>query len=72
MLKLSNIFSNTNINSNRFVYKIHPGSLEELKDAITNECQEITPEALRNVKGSFVKRIDACITENGAQSEHLL
>ena len=45
---------------------------QEFKDAITNECQKITPEALRNVKRSYVKRIDACIAENGAQFEHLL
>ena len=54
------------------VYQNRPRTLDDLKDAITTECQEISTETLNRVKDSFIKRIDACINAEGEQFEHLL
>ena len=54
------------------VYQNRPRNLDDLKDAITTECQRISTETLNRVKDSFIKRIDACINAEGEQFEHLL
>lgn len=54
------------------VYKIPPTTREDMKLRIQNAFQQITPRMLRNVQGSFVKRIQLCIETNGAIFEHLL
>ena len=46
--------------------------IKHFQDAITTECQRISTETLNRVKGSFIKRIDACINVESEQFEHLL
>ena len=53
------------------VYQNRPCTVDELKVAITTECQRISTETLNRVKDRFVKRINACVNAEGEQFEHL-
>ena len=53
-------------------YQNRPQTLDDLKDAITTECQRISIKTLNRIKDSFIKSIDACFNAEGEQFEHLL
>jgi len=54
------------------VYVNKPNSVEELKNKITYEIQQIPPEMIHNVLEEFELRLAYCQEVNGAQFEHLL
>ena len=54
------------------IYQNRPRNLDDLKDAITTECQRISTETINRVKDSFTKSIDACSNAEGEQFEQLL
>ena len=54
------------------VFKTPPQSLEELQERIRVECEQITPDVLRNVSEETVFRIHICQEVGGAHFEQLL
>lgn len=54
------------------IYSTEPESLEDLRQRIVNECRQITPEHLQNVRNRFEQNLYYCMEANGAQFEHLL
>lgn len=54
------------------IYATEPASLEELRQRITFECQQITPEMLSNVRERFVQNLYYCMEVNGGHFQHLL
>lgn len=54
------------------VYKNKPNNMEDLKNRIRYEIQQITPEIIRNVLREFESRLAYCQEVNGEQFEHLL
>lgn len=53
-----------------YINRMH--SVIELRNAIINAVQSITPEQLRNVFEGMKKRIDACVNSGGGHFEHNL
>jgi len=54
------------------VYVTAPNSVDELKQSIRREINNITPNMLENVSNNIVKRIHYCRLQEGHQFEHLL
>lgn len=54
------------------VYTTEPESLEELRRRIVEECHQITPQILQNVRQRFEQNLYFCMEVGGAQFEHLL
>ena len=54
------------------VYPTNPHTLDELKANIETEIANITIETLHRVSANMVKRVRACIHENGSNFEHML
>lgn len=54
------------------IYATEPGSLEELRRRIVEECRQITPQILQNVRERFEQNLYHCMEVGGAQFEHLL
>lgn len=54
------------------VYKNNPGTIDELKLAITNYTNSITRETLVKVFDNKIKRVNLCIQQNGGHFQHLL
>lgn len=54
------------------IYSTPPASLEDLRQRITNECRQITPEMLQNVRERFQQNLYYCMEAGGWQFEHLL
>lgn len=54
------------------VYKTAPGSLNELRQRITDVCSRITPQMLHNIREEFTHRIFICQEVHGGHFQHLL
>ena len=54
------------------VYKTKPQDLDDLKERITREIREITPDILYNVRGEFYHRLGVCQQVHGEHFEYLL
>lgn len=54
------------------VYKNRPQTLDELKMNIATEIENISVNILNKVAANMVKRVRACVTEQGSHFEHLL
>ncbi|XP_039310613.1 uncharacterized protein LOC120358903 [Solenopsis invicta] len=54
------------------IYQTLPRDRNDLIAKIREASQRITPEMLRNVRGSIMRRIALCAEENGGYYEHLL
>lgn len=54
------------------IYRTPLHTLQELKDAITAACANITVQQLQNVFNSMKRRVGCCINNNGAHFEHEL
>lgn len=54
------------------IYRNRMHTIEELRDAIINAVQSITPQQLINVFESMKRRVDACINAEGRHFEHSL
>ena len=54
------------------IYKTEPTSLEDLQNRIVNECRQITPEILQNVRQRFEQNLYDCMENGGGQFQHLL
>lgn len=54
------------------IYATQPASIEELRERITLECQQITPDMLRNVRRRFEQNLYYCMEVNGGHFQHLL
>lgn len=52
------------------VYQIVPTTRENMQDRIREVFQTITPDMLRNVSDSFLKRIRVCVLNLGGHIEH--
>ena len=47
-------------------------TLDELRQKITQQCQQIPAEMFKNVQESWINRLRCCILQHGEQFEHLL
>lgn len=54
------------------VYEGDPQTIDDLKIAITQRIQEITPSMLKRVSKNMRKRVQLCLQERGGHFEHLL
>lgn len=54
------------------VFMTQPANIEELKQRINEECRNITPQMLQNVRENFMNRLPRCQEMNGGQFEHLV
>lgn len=54
------------------VFKVHPNSLQELKEAITDFVGAIPQEMCERVIENFAVRVNACLNRNGAHIEHII
>lgn len=54
------------------IYATKVESLEDLRNRIVNECHQITPNILNNVRRHFEQRLYYCMEVNGEHFEHLL
>src|SRR6185437_7270063 len=54
------------------VYRNRPRNIADLKRNITSACQQVTPDMLQNVIGSWETRLRHCITADGKQFEQLI
>jgi len=54
------------------IYATEPESLDDLRNRITNECQRITPDMLRNVREHFRQLLYYCMEVNGGHFQHLI
>lgn len=54
------------------IYSKHYENLDLLRQAIFEECDNITDRQLANVRASFYNRLGYCLAENGGLFEHLL
>jgi hypothetical protein len=54
------------------VYKNKPYTLEELKQNIELCISKVTEETLHQVASYMRKRVNACISEHGGLSQHLI
>jgi hypothetical protein len=54
------------------VYQTLPRSRDDLIAKIREASQTVTPVMLRNVRGSFMRRVALCAEENGGYFEHIL
>ena len=54
------------------VYEQRVDTIVELKQRITDVCQDFEREILSNINNNFLKRCELCIQENGGPFEHLL
>ena len=51
------------------VFSLHPRTLQELKDCISDASEEITPDMCRSAIVSFKKRLQKCIDAGGTNVE---
>lgn len=49
-----------------------PESIEDLRQRITAECRNITPDMLQNVRNRFEQNLYHCMESNGSHFQHLL
>lgn len=54
------------------VYTNKPTNVDDLKERIRQEVQNITPEIIGRVQNEFIWRLGYCQTTNGEQFEHLI
>lgn len=54
------------------IYSTQPDSIEDLRRRIVNECRQITPEMLQNVRHRFEQNLFHCMEANGEQFEYLI
>lgn len=54
------------------VYKNRLHTVDDLKNAITDAVQNISPQQLENVFENMKRRIDMCINNNGGHIEHIM
>ena len=54
------------------IYATQPESLQDLRNRITHECQQITPDILRNVREHFEQLLYYCMEVNGGHFQHLI
>nr|CAH7745775.1 unnamed protein product [Callosobruchus chinensis] len=54
------------------IYATQPESLLDLRNRITHECQQITPDILRNVREHFEQLLYYCMEVNGGHFQHLI
>lgn len=54
------------------IYATQPESLDDLRNRIINECRQITPEMLRNVRERFEQNLFYCMEVNGGHFQHLI
>ena len=51
-------------------YTTQPESLDDLRARIINECRQITPEILSNVRERFQQYLHYCMEVNGAHFQN--
>lgn len=54
------------------IYATQPTSLEDLRQRIVNECLQITPQILQNVRQRFEQNLYYCMESDGGHFQHLL
>lgn len=54
------------------VYMTQPTSLEDLQQRIVNECRQITPQMLQNVRERFEQNLYYCMEVGGEHFQHLI
>lgn len=54
------------------VYATQPADIEDLRQRIIEECRQVTPQVLANVRELFESRLYYCMEMNGGHFEHLL
>lgn len=54
------------------IYATQPESLDDLRNRIINECRQITPQILSNVRERFQQNLFYCMEVNGAHFQHLI
>ncbi|CAH1962421.1 unnamed protein product [Acanthoscelides obtectus] len=54
------------------IYATQPTSLEDLRQRIVNECLQITPQILQNVRQRFEQNLYYCMESHGGHFQHLL
>lgn len=54
------------------IYATQPESLDDLRNRIINECRQITPQMLNNVRERFQQNLFYCMEVNGAHFQHLI
>lgn len=54
------------------VYATQPADIEDLRQRIIEECRQVTPQVLANVRELFQSRLYYCMEINGGHFENLL
>lgn len=54
------------------IYNPRPQSLDDLRQRIINECQQVSPEILHNVRNRFEQNLYYCMEVGGQHFEHLI